>query len=77
MLKYSNGKYNCYDDINCNDSALQKCRYFRGIYWSGWCDDCENKDACWDIWRQRIAAQKQAELMAIRHAVSPHGLYFY
>ena len=28
MIKLSNGKYDCFDDINCNDVALQNCAMF-------------------------------------------------
>lgn len=77
MTKYLDGTYSCFDDINCNDAALQKCLRFRRVCRSDWCADCANQDACLDIWKSRIVALKQAELMAMRHAVNPHALHFY
>lgn len=76
MFKYYDGTYNCFDDINCNDAALQKCVRFHRVGWSDWCDCCDNKYACLDIWKQRIDTLKQAELMSMRHALNPHALYF-
>lgn len=78
MNKFSNGKYDCFDDINCNDAALQNClMFFEGYGYERWCKLCDNRYTCRDLLRKRIATQKQAELMAMRHALNPHALYFY
>ena len=76
MKKYPDGSYSCFDDINCNDAALQKCEWFNRINWSAWCACCDNQSACLGIWTQRINIEKTAELMGARHALNPHALYF-
>ena len=76
MIKRPDGTYDCTNDINCSDKALQKCTRFRSVGKSYWCRLCDNHDACLDIWKHKIDALKTAELMGARHALNPHALYF-
>ena len=70
MLKLSDDKYDCFDDINCTDAALQKCRYFMLGRVCDICCMCSNDNTCRELLKKRRITSKQAEIQGALEALS-------